>query len=222
MLGYMLKNLPAKYVFAGYSIRKSYTILTSIIDGRVIYDTFLYTYIDNYLSFYLLMDNGKYKNVDTNDEVPLANAEDLISRHIARGKPKDDEEYEQNDKDKIVGVFGVRDMETLMKIVDEKSKESDTMDVSLEAILDIKSQYMGMEVVGTINRFNSLLGYPKGIITIPAIKNSFDDPYESIIGDEMDFFDLVSNKSSDEIVADLKNLADKLDGIGNLKNKPNK
>ncbi len=217
MFGYMLKNLPAKYVFAGYSIRKSYTILTSVVDGHVVYDSFMYTYIDNYLSFYLLMENGKYKNVETKDEVPLATAEDLISRHISRGKPEKREDYENVDKDKIVGVFGIRDMETLMKIVDEKAQESESVDIKLEAMLDIKAQYMGMEIIGTINRFNSLLGYPKGIITIPAIKNSFDDPYESVIGDEMDFFDLVSNKNADEIVADLKKLSEQLDGIGNKK-----
>lgn len=216
MFGYMLKNLPAKYVFAGYSIRKSYTILTSVINGRIVYDVFLYTYIDNYLSFYLLMDNGKYKNVETNDEVPLATAEDLISRHIARGKPQEDE-YEELDKEKIVGVFGVRDMETLMKQVDEKAKESDQMDIKLEAMLDIKSQYMGVEIVGTIKRFNTLLGYPKGIITIPAIKKDLNDPYESVIGDEMDYYDLVTNKSSDEIVATFKKLSEQLDGIGNRK-----
>ena len=217
MFGYMLKNLPAKYVFAGYSVRKSYTILTSVIDGRVVYDSFLYTYIDNYLSFYLLMDNGKYKNVETNEEVPLCTAEDLISRHISRGKPEDDEDYEGVDKNKIVGVFGVRDMETLMKIIDAKAQESDSMDIKLEAMLDIKDAYMGMEITGTINRFNTLLGYPKDTITIPAIKNGVDDPFESVIGDEMDFFDLVSNKTADEIVADFKKLSEQLDGIGNRK-----
>ncbi len=217
MFGYMLKNLPAKYVFAGYSIRKSYTIMTSVINGRIVYDAFIYTYIDNYLSFYLLMENGKYKNVETNEEVPLATAEDLISRHISRGKPENSEDYEGIDKEKIVGVFGVRDMETLMKIVDEKAKESDTMDVRLEAMLDVKSAYMGMEIIGTINRFNNLLGYPKDRITIPAIKNSVDDPYESVLGDEMDFYDLVSNKNADEIVVALKNLSEQLDGIGNRK-----
>lgn len=217
MFGYMLKNLPAKYVFAGYSIRKSYTIMTSVINGRIVYDAFIYTYIDNYLSFYLLMENGKYKNVETNEEVPLATAEDLISRHISRGKPENSEDYEGIDKEKIVGVFGVRDMETLMKIVDEKAKESDTMDVRLEAMLDVKSAYMGMEIIGTINRFNNLLGYPKDRITIPAIKNGVDDPYESVLGDEMDFYDLVSNKNADEIVVALKNLSEQLDGIGNRK-----
>ena len=215
MFNYFLKNLPAKYVFAGYSIRKSVTILTTEIDGEVIYDTFEYTYLDNYLSFYILMDNGMYKNVDKKIEVPEAKAEDLMSRHLGRGKVVEtDDNY---DKDKIVGVFGVRDMGTLIKQVDEMKKQDEGSDVSLEAMLDIKSQYMGVEILGIINSFNNLLKYPKATITIPAIKNSPEDTYESIIGDEIDFFDLVSNKDSDAIVRDLKLLSDNLDGIGNVK-----
>ena len=68
MFGYTFKQLPAKYLFGGYSVRKSYTIMTRVEDGKVIYDTFLLTYMYNYLSFYILMDNGKYKNVSLNKE----------------------------------------------------------------------------------------------------------------------------------------------------------
>ena len=215
MFGYALKNLPAKYVFAGYSIRKSITILTKEVNGEVIYDTFEYTYLDNYLSLYFLMDNGKYKNADKNIEVPEASATDIMSKHLGRGKVIEvEEEY---NKDTIVGVFGVRDIQTLMKQVDEMKKNDESSDISLEAMLDIKSSYMGLEIMGVINSFNNLLKYPKAAITIPAIKNSPNDEYESIIGDEIDFFDLVSNKDADTIVRDLKLLADNLDGIGNVK-----
>ncbi len=72
---YLIKSLPAKYVFAGYNVRKSLTIMTSQVNGKTIYDEFLFTYIDNYVSFYILMENGKYKSVDYNVEVPEFNAE---------------------------------------------------------------------------------------------------------------------------------------------------
>ena len=215
MFNYLLKNLPAKYLFAGYSVRKSVTILTTEVNGEVVYDTFLYTYLDNYLSFYILMDNGLYKNVDKKIEVPEAKAEDLISKHLGRGKIIETEE--NYDKDTIVGVFGVRNMETLIKQIDEIKKNDESQDVSLEAFLDIKNQYMGVEVMGVINNFNNLLKYDKASIIVPAIKKSADDDFNSIIGDEIDFFDLVSNKDSDTIVRDLKLLADNLDGIGNVK-----
>lgn len=218
MLKYLMKNLPSKYIYAGYCIRKGFTIMTSQENGKIVYDTFLFTYVDNFLSFFLKMDNGKYKSVDYNIEVPEATAEDLVSRHLTRGILKDAEEFEQYDKEQIIGVFGVRDISVLMKQVDTlKKNDPDSFDVSLEAWLDVKPSYMGMEVVGVINTFNKCLKYDKGRITVPPIKNGPEDNYVSLIGDEMDYFDFMSEKDSDEIVRDLKALDDKLDGVGNLK-----
>ncbi len=218
MFGYMFKNLPAKYIFAGYGVRKSLTILTTEENGKIIYDVFLYTYVDNYLSFFLQMENGKYKSVDFNVEVPETSAEELVSRHLSRGLMKNIDDYEEYDRETLVGVFGLRNIEVLMKQTDEMKKQnSEGFDVSLEAILDIKAQYMGMEVMGVINNFNKCLKYDKGRITIPPITYGPDDPYKSLIGDEMDYFDFMSNKDSDKIIQDLKKLADSLDGIGNIK-----
>lgn len=218
MFGYMFKNLPAKYIFAGYGVRKSLTILTTEENGKIIYDVFLYTYIDNYLSFFLQMENGKYKSVDFNVEVPETSAEELVSRHLSRGLMKNMDDYEEYDRETLVGVFGLRNIEVLMKQTDEMKKQnSEGFDVSLEAILDIKAQYMGIEVIGVINNFNKCLKYDKGRITIPPITYGPDDPYKSLIGDEMDYFDFMSNKDSDKIIQDLKKLADSLDGIGNIK-----
>lgn len=218
MLGYMFKSFPAKYIFAGYGVRKSLTILTTLENGRIIYDVFLYTYVDNFLSFFIQMENGKYKSMDYNVEVPETTAEDLVSRHLSRGLMKDIDDYEEYDREKLIGVFGLRNIETLMKQTDEMKKQnSDGFDVSLEAMLDIKAQYMGMEVVGVINNFNKCLKYDKDRITIPPIVYGPNDPYKSLIGDEMDYFDFMSNKDSDKIIRDLKKMADSLDGIGNVK-----
>lgn len=216
MFNYMFKNLPSKYVFAGYSVRKSLTTITTQVDGKIFYDEFLYTYIDNFLSFYILMEDGNYKNVDLNISVPEALAEDLMSKHLISGSLENDE-YEGLDKEMVVGVFGLRDMETLMKQVDEMNKREDHTDIKLEAILDIKSQYMGMEIMGIINSFNKSLKYEKGRIIVPPIKHSFEDSYNSLIGDEMDFYDFMSNKDSDTIIRELKKLDDSLDGVGNIR-----
>ena len=156
--------------------------------------------------------------MDYNVEVPETTAEDLVSRHLSRGLMKDIDDYEEYDREKLIGVFGLRNIETLMKQTDEMKKQnSDGFDVSLEAMLDIKAQYMGMEVVGVINNFNKCLKYDKDRITIPPIVYGPNDPYKSLIGDEMDYFDFMSNKDSDKIIQDLKKMADSLDGIGNVK-----
>lgn len=218
MLKYLMKNLPAKYVYAGYNVRKGLTIMTSEIDNRIVYDAFEYCYVDNYLSVYLLMDNGKYKSIDLNIEVPEATAEDIMSRHITRGRVKNLSEYESYDKEKVVGVFGLRPFEVLIKKVDEmKKNDPESFDVSLEAWLDVKPSYMGLEIVGVVNTFNKCLKYDKGRITVPPIKYGPEDTYNSLIGDEMDYFDFMSGKDSDEIIQELKKIDDSLDGVGNIK-----
>ena len=217
MFGMALKNIPAKYAFAGYSVRKGLSVMMTNMNGKMVYDVFIYSYVDNYLSFYTLMESGKYKNVSTGEEVPEATAEDIMSKHLYRGPNKDASAYGTYDKDKIVGVFGVRNIETLMKETDDIAKKDDTKDVSLQAFLDVKNQYMGMEIMGVINRFNGYLKWEKDTITVPAIKYGLDDEFNSVIGDEMDFFDFMSNKDSDQIIREINILKDSTDGIGNVK-----
>lgn len=215
MFGFTFKQLPAQYLFGAYSVRKSHTIMTRTENGKVIYDTFLYTYIDNYLSFYILMESGNYKNVSTGKEVPELHAEDIMSKHIARGRMVDfDDEY---DKEEIIGIFGPLNIVEILKKVDEMKKSDENNDVSLQAIIDVKKQYMGVEVNGIIDSYNKRLKYPLGQITVPPIKATPEDDYPSVIGDELDYFDFMSNKTTQEIINDLKKLADNIDGVGNVR-----
>lgn len=217
MFNYLLKNIPAKFVFAGYNVRKSLTVMTTNTENGVIYDVFLYTYVDNYLSFYILMDDGKYKCVDQKVNVDSIDAVDLISRHLFRGSYYDTTEFDSYDKEQVIGVFGLRGITDLLKQVYQMDKENDNHEMSLQALIDNKAQYNGMEIMGAINRFNRNLHWEKGLITVPAIKNSPDDTFVSPIGDEFDFFDFMTDKSSDQIIKDLKDLDDSLDGVGNKK-----
>lgn len=217
MLNYMLKSYPGKFIFGGYSVRKSFTIMTSNIGGKMVYDSFLYTYIDNYITFYILMDNGKYKNMETGEEVPSLKAEDIMSKHLARGVKIDSTSYEEYEKDKIIGVFGLRNLEDIMKQTDKMNEVNDNEDIKLTGFIDVKKSYMGMEISGAINGFNRALNRNKEIIQVPPIKNSMDDPYNSLIGDEIDFFDFMSNKTSDQIINDLVKLDSSIDGVNQVK-----
>ena len=217
MFGFTFKNIKSEYIYAGYNVRKSFSIVNSIEDKKVVYDSFLYTYIDTNLSFYILMESGLYRNVALGIDVPEATAEEIKSLHIARGRLSDTSEYDEYDKDKVVGVFGLHKIEDVIKLADELGKKDDSKDVSLEAVVDIKSQYTGMEVNTIIGKFNKYLKRPSGYITVPPIKNDVSDPYNSLIGDEMDFFDFMSNKDSEQIMDDLCLLNQNVDGIGNVK-----
>ena len=216
MFNYMLKNLPADYIFAGYAVRKSTSVISSMIDGKLVFDVFTYVYLDNYLSMFLLMESGKYKSVEHNIEVDAYDGQAIMSKHLFRGEEYNQNDYELFDKEQIIGVYGLRNMEELMKITDDLAMESGLNDMKVQAMVDSKRSYTGMEVIGVINKFNRLNGWNKGMITVPPITYGFDDSYKSVIGDELDFFDLLSNKSPDKIIRELKKLDDSVDGIGNL------
>lgn len=213
MLKYMMKSLPGEYVFGGYSVRKSTAVLSRKEDNKIYYDKFLYTYVDNFLSFYILMEDGSYMNVETNDKVPLLNAEDLMSKHLVMNEELD-EEYE---RDKIIGVFGIRNMETLIKQVDDMNVANDAHEARLKGLIEAKKSYMGLEITSTISAFNKATRRKEDYVTVPPIKYSAEDTYNSIIGDEIDYFDFMSNKDDDTIIDDLMKLAQSIDGVDNVK-----
>lgn len=213
MLKFMMKNLSAEFVFGGYSVRKNTAVLSRKVDNKIYYDKFLYTYIENNLSFYILMDDGTYMNVETNDRVPLLTAEDLMSRHL-RPDEKLDEEYE---RDKIIGVFGIRNMEKLIKKVDELNIANNAEELRLKGLIEPKKAYLGMEINATISSFNKAINRVKGEVMVPPIRYGEDDTYNSVIGDELDFFDFMSNKDDDAIIDDLIKLNESMDGVDNIK-----
>lgn len=212
---YMFKNLPAEYIYAGYAVKKSTSIISTMVEGKLVFDVFTYTYLDNQLSMFLLMENGKYKSTEYKVEVDAYDGSEIMSKHLFRGEEYKVEDYEMFDKEQIIGVFGLRKMEELMKNIDEYAEKIGFKDMKVQALLDIKNSYTGMEVSTVINKFNKMNGWEKGFITIPPVTYGYDDTYKSVIGDELEFFDLLSNKSSDMLVRELKGLSDSLDGIGN-------
>ena len=41
----ILKSYPAKYVFAGYSVRQGLSVMMTNMNGKMVYDIFLYSYV---------------------------------------------------------------------------------------------------------------------------------------------------------------------------------
>ena len=217
MFKYLMKSLPAQYIFAGYNVRKSLSVVTSTVNGQLVYDIFEYTYVDSQISFYLLMESGKYKNVDKNIEVDIVDGEGLASKHLFRGSKYNIEDYPTHDKDEIIGVFGVRNIIDLMKQADDMDKANGTYQMRLQAMLDTKKAYTGMEAMGAINRFNSVMKLKEELTQVPAIKYDLSDEFDSVFGDMFDFYDFLSNKNSDEVIKELSKMNEIVDGVGNKK-----
>lgn len=215
MFGSMFKNFPAQYVFAGYTIRKGLTSMTTTIDGNIVYDAFSYTYIDNYLSFYILMEDGTYKNMKENVKVNSITGEDLISKHLKRAAYVDMSEYEQYDKTKPYGVFGLRNINALLKKEEEDAKNNADKDISMAVLIGEKPSYTGMEISGIIKRFNERHGCDERALLVPAIKKDSNDEFDSLIGEELDFYDFISNKDADEVVKAVRDICNQIDAVGN-------
>ena len=216
-LSFMLKTLPSQYVFAGYNVRKGLSVMSHVEEGKMIYDIFVYSYMEDTLSFYILMDDGKYKNVDTDEKVDEIKVDGLISRHLYSGETYDLENFEQYDKEKLAGVFGLRDMPQLMIDIDNYEEKIGTNKLKAQAMHDVRKGYTGLEINTLIGRWNKAFSKYKGAFTVPAISYGQNDSYQSAIGDEIEYFDLINEKSNDEIVEILRNIASKLDGLGNAK-----
>ena len=213
MLKFMMKNIPADYIFGGYSVRKNTAVLSKKEGNTISYDKFLYTYIDTFLSFYILMDDGTYMNVETKERVPLLSAEDLMSKHLTN----EDIDTEDYNKEKIFGVFGIRNMDVLIKQVDDLNIANDAEELRLKGVIEPKKAYLGMEINATISSFNKAVNRDVKEVEVPPIKNGFDDDYDSVLGDEIDFFDFMSNKDDDNIIDDLIKLNNSMDGVDNIK-----
>ena len=217
MFNYLFKNIPAKFIFAGYNVKKGLTVMTTDSENGVYYDVFLYTYIDNHISFFIQMEDGSYKNVDLKLNLPAMDNNDIMSKHLFRGSYYDTREYGEYDKEKIIGVYGLRGFSELLKQIDELEKDNEVKEMSLQALLDEKGAYSGMEIMGAINRFNRNLKGANDYITVPALKKGPNDTFESIIGDEEAWNEFIADKTPDQILAEIKKLDDSVDGVGNIK-----
>lgn len=216
-LNFMLKNLPSKYVFAGYNVKKGLSVMSHVENNKMIYDIFLYTYMEDKLSFYILMDDGKYKNVESNQKVDELSIDKVISRHLFSGEEYDIDDYEQVNKEELAGVFALRNMEELMQNIDDYETKIGTAKLMVRALYDAKASYTGFEINNIISRYNKSFSKYNGYFTVPAISYGAEDTYKSAIGDEIEFFDLINEKTNDEIVEWLRTMSTALDGLGNVK-----
>ena len=213
---YLLKNLPAEYVYGGHAVRKGITSqTTNTEDGHVIYDAFLYTYIDENMSFFILMEDGSYKCVEQKDNVLAVTNAGLASRHLDRGNYVNTTKYGDYDKNKVIGVYGAMKINDLMARVAEKSKEDNERDISFQTLVGEKKAYTGLEINTILNEYNNRMGRKKRALIVPAIKKDENDTYESKFGLEEDFQEFLKDKDPEQVVEELMAFNDEMDALGN-------
>ena len=218
MLGYLLKNLPSQYLYAGYIVRKGLSSSTIQIDGQAMYDAYLYSYLENNLSLFILMDDGLYKDIASGLKLPEITEDDLVSRHLERSEFIDMEEYGEYDKKKPLAIYGLHSFEEMIKLEDlDASIEQQGLKIGKLQTISLKKSYTGMEALGVVGRFNNRNKLDSKVFCVPAIKTDENDTLESIIGDINSYHELIKDKNCDQIVQILYEKSKELDSVGNKK-----
>ena len=219
MLGYLLKNLPSQYLYAGYIVRKGLSSATVDVDGQAMYDAYLYTYLENNLTVFILMDDGQYKDMVTGIKIPALTEDELISKHLERASFIDMEEYGEYDKKKPIGVYGLHTFEEMVKLenLDAQIADERTFKIGELQAISMKKSFTGMEALGIVGRFNTRNKLDSKVFCVPSIKSDENDTAESVIGDINAYHELIKDKNVDEIVQILYELAKQVDSVGNKK-----
>ncbi len=217
MFGYLFKNLPTEFLYGGYLVRKGISSTTATVDGKTIYDAFLFTYVDREVTLFIKMEDGSFKSVNENINLKEITKEELISKHLERADYVDIEDYGEYDKSKPIGVFLSNDLTTIIREELTLSSEENQQDAAQKAMITIKKSFTGMEAMGYLGRFNRRNKIEKKIVCLPAIKKDENDTYESVIGDMNAYNKLTEGKTNDQIMETLSSIADDLDSVGNVK-----
>ena len=219
MLGYLLKNLPSEYLYAGYIVRKGLSSATIDVDGQAMYDAYLYSYIENNLTVFILMDDGLYKDMVTGIKLPAITEDELISKHLERSTFIDMEEYGEYDKKKPIGVYGLHTFEEMVKLenLDAQIADDRAFKIGDLQAIAMKKTFTGMEALGIVGRFNTRNKLDSKVFCVPAIKIDENDTAESIIGDINAYHELIKDKNVDQIVQILHTLSEEMDSVGNKK-----
>lgn len=215
MFGYLFKNLPTEFLYGGHLVKKGISSTTSTIDGKTVYDAFLYTYLEENLTLFIKMEDGSFKSVNENTNVKEINSEDLVSKHLERADFVDIADYGEYDKNKPYGVFISNNLEGIIK--EEMTTEIDQNQSTTvrQAVIGVKKSLTGMEAIGYINRFNKRYKLENKVVCLPPIKKDANDTMDSLIGDIEEYKKLIDGKTNDEIVKILVQKASELDSVGN-------
>ncbi len=215
MFNYLFKNIPTEFLYGGYLVKKGLSSSTAEVNGKIIYDAFLYSYVDQELSLFIKMEDGSYKSINENVNMKEITNEELVSKHLERGDFVDITDYGEYDKNKPYGVFIDRDFTSIVKEEMLIDAEDNLQDAGKKTILNIKKSFSGMEAMGYIGRFNRRNKLEKKEICIPPIKIDANDEMESVIGTMEDYKKMIEGKTNTEIMKILTERASQVDSVGN-------
>lgn len=198
----IMANIPLEYAYIGFLVSKGMTLENNSYNNQVLRDLYLYTYISLKPSFFALMEDGTYKDLETGLKYPKLKYGDLISKHIARGETIDMTKYPQISKNNSIGVFNLTKFENIVDIV--VNRELNSKEINLKVATKKKKAYTLVEMENIYRRFNNQINTVNTFIVPPVLMDELDN-IKTVYTLESNFVYEYYGKSDEEIYNDLKN-----------------
>lgn len=196
-------SLPLEYIYVGYLVSKGTSLENTNINGAIRRDFYMFTYITLEPSFFVLMEDGMYKDIETGNKYPKLEYYNLVSKHLESGMDIDHTKYPAFGKNDFIGVFNLTKFET---IVDKQiDAELNSKDITLKLNTQKKKSYTPLEIIGIYKRYRKGDFNKKAVRTFivpPVLKDELDS-IKTVFGLESKFVMQYYGKSEEEIYNDL-------------------
>lgn len=197
-------NIPLEYAYVGFLVSKGMTLENRNVGNKIIRDLFLYTYISVKPSFFALMEDGTYKDLETGIKYKKLTFGELISKHIDRGETIDMTQYPSISKNDAIGVFNLTKFEEIVdKVI---NAELNSKDINLKVATKKKKSYTLVEMEGIYRRYKKEVSTVNTFIVPPVLMDELDD-IKTVYTLESNFMYEYYGKSDEEIYNDLQNKA---------------
>lgn len=200
----MVANIPLEYAYVGFLVSKGMTLENRNVGNKIIRDLFLYTYISVKPSFFALMEDGTYNDLETGIKYKKLTFGELISKHIARGETIDMTQYPSISKNDAIGVFNLTKFEEIVdKVI---NAELNSKDINLKVATKKKNSYTLVEMEGIYRRYKKEQSTVNTFIVPPLLMDELDD-IKTVYTLESNFMYEYYGKSDGEVYNDLQNKA---------------
>ena len=170
-----VKNIPLEYVYIGYLVSKGTSMENVNVNGMILRDIYINTYITINPVVLVLMEDGTYKDLETNNKYPKIEYNSLVSKHIARGSSLNISNYPMHNRNNYIGVFNLMKFEDVVKKVIDDEMHSKALILNVDTRL--KSSYTLMEMNSILKKYfkDDSESVVKTFVVPPVLIDELDD-----------------------------------------------
>lgn len=210
----VVKNIPLQYAYIGYLVSKGTSMENITVNGNILRDIYINTYITIDPVVLILMEDGTYKDLETNNKYSKVDYNMLVSKHIARGNSLNISDFPMYNRNNYIGVFNISKFEDVVNKVIDDEMHSKALILNVETRL--KSSYTLMEMNSILKKYlkNDSESVVKTFVVPPVLRDELDD-IKTVFGLEKDFLYSYLGMSEEDIIKSLKEKSNEYMSIRN-------